>query len=319
MNLVGVLPYWTFGPWNLFGPITIYSFGLMVALGLLVGFSYMSWRAEKKYGVSGEDFQNYGIFLIVVAWPLSHVFNVIFYEPQLLAENPLELFKFWGSISSYGGLFGGFIAFAIWRYRNKDKNHLDWAEMSVVALVLPWLFGRMGCFSVHDHPGALVYDFWLWEQVLEPVFGGPDLWPLAVDFPARYNLPAGPRHDLGFYEAIWWGLIFLIVLFLDRKPRKRGFFLAVIPMLYAPGRFMFDSLRVSQEMGGDIRYYGLTPAQYFSIGIFCIGLFMAFYIRNNEVREWVQYDRAADPKSPESRERAKGEKNSGEKSKKKTS
>ena len=44
-----------------------------------------------------------------------------------------------------------------------------------------------------------------------------------------------------------------------------------------------------------------------------IGLFMAYYIRNNAVREWVEYDPATDPNSPESREKAKKEKEASKK------
>lgn len=279
MNLLATLPYWQFGPWPSepfqLGPIPlqVHSFGLMVALGLLIGISWLSWRSERKMGLSGEEVQNFSLFLIIIGWPLSHVFNVIFYEPQKLAENPLELFKIWGSISSYGGLFGGIIAFVIWIYRREAADRLRWAETAVMGLVIPWFFGRIGCATVHDHPGSLA----------------PDWWPLAIEWPARPGMPAGPRHDLGLYEAIWWGVILIIMLTLDRKPRKAGFYTALIPILYAPARFTFDFFRVPQDLGGDIRYFGLTPAQYFSIGIFITGWVMLYRIRNNKVREFVEW------------------------------
>ena len=146
------------------------------------------------------------MFLLVIGWPLSHVFNVIFYEPQLLAEDPMELFRVWGSISSYGGLFGGILAYFIWCYRNQDVERLKWGDVAITGIMLPWLFGRIGCASVHDHPGALAPD-----------------WFLAIDFPARINMAAGPRHDLGLYEAMWWVVIFAVMVWLDRKPRPRGF------------------------------------------------------------------------------------------------
>jgi phosphatidylglycerol:prolipoprotein diacylglycerol transferase len=293
MSLLATLPYWTLGPWHLAGPLTIYSFGLFVAIGLLLCFQYTSWRAEKKYGIAGEEFQNFAFFLVIIGWPLSHVFNVLFYEPFTLKTDPMELFRFWGSISSYGGLLGGLIGFTIWKVRNPKRRGMIWSDMAVFGLVVPWFFGRIGCASVHDHPGDLVYGFGLWEW-LRPIVGGPELWPLAIDFPARVNLPAGPRHDLGFYEAIWWGLILVIIVILDRKPRRLGFFSGIIPMLYAPGRFMFDFLRVPPEMGGDARYYGLTPAQYMSVGIFFLGLGLLVWSRKQPVVEWREFD----PKNP---------------------
>ena len=298
MNILGVLPYWQFGPWPkepLFGWLQIHSFGLCVALGLLAAFIICSRRGERKYGVSGETIQNYAFLLVLIGWPMSHILNVLMYEPHVLKEDPLELFRVWGSISSYGGFIGGAMAFfAYTTYYNKPK--LKWADMSVFGISIPWFTGRIGCASVHDHPGALAHDFWLWEKVLEPIFGGPDIWPLALEFPARANLTAGPRHDLGFYEAMWWGMILIVIFWLDRKPRKVGFFAGLIPVLYAPGRFMFDFLRVPPEMGGDARYMGLTPAQYISVLIFFAGVAVLFYIRNKPPMEWTEYDPETDPK-----------------------
>ncbi len=277
-NILAALDYWKFGPWPKepldIGPfpLQIHSFGLLVALGLLIGIGWLSRRSEMKEGIDGERIQNFSLFLVFIGWPLSHVFNVIFYEPQLVMDDPMELFRVWGSISSYGGLFGGIIAFFIWTVRNPDVPRIKWAEIGTIGLVIPWFFGRLGCASVHDHPGSLAPD-----------------WFLAINFPATSKLPAGPRHDLGFYEAMWWGVILIIILILDRKPRRRGFYLGVIPVLYAPARFFFDFFRVPADLGGDARYAGLTPAQYFSVGIFMLGVYFLFSTRNNDVVEWEEY------------------------------
>lgn len=289
LNLLGVLPYWSLGPWPkeafMIGglPLQIHSFGLCVAIGLLLTFSISSWRAENKYGISGEAFQNFGIWMVLIGWPFSHIFNVLFYEPHVLKDDPMELFRVWGSISSYGGLLGGIIAFFGYTFFKK-YDRMTWADMATFSLAVPWFFGRIGCATVHDHPGDLAKNFWLWEKL-----GGEGIWPLAIDFPARVNLTAGARHDLGFYEAIWWGMIVLVLFWLDRKPRPLGFFAAVLPIMYAPGRFMFDFLRVPPEMGGDARYFGMTPAQYLSIGIFIVGWVMFFKVRNNPPLVWTKY------------------------------
>ena len=290
VNILGVLPYWTIGPWpkepfNLLGlPLQIHSFGLAVAVGLLLTFSISSWRAENKYGISGEAFQNFGIWMVMIGWPFAHIFNVLFYEPHVLKDDPLELLRVWGSISSYGGFLGGVIAFFGYTWVKK-LDRMTWADMAVFSLAVPWFFGRIGCATVHDHPGALVHGFWLWEKI-----GGSGLWPLAIEFPATANMPGGPRHDLGFYEALWWGMIVLVIFALDRKPRPLGFFAAIVPILYAPGRFMFDFLRVPPELGGDARYLGMTPAQYMSIVIFIVGWVVFFKVRKNPPLTWVKYE-----------------------------
>jgi phosphatidylglycerol:prolipoprotein diacylglycerol transferase len=280
MSLLAAIPYdlFTFGPFEVpllsdffqaaFNvPLKVHSFGMFVAIGLLTTFTLCARKGERKLGIDGEEVQNFGIYLIAIGWIFAHVFNVIFYEPQKVAEDPLILLKFWGSISSYGGLFGGIIAAWVWRWRNPDKDFLVWTDLAAWGLTFSWFFGRVGCASVHDHPGRTT-DFFL------AVSGWPD---------------GTTRHDLGLYEAIWWALICGLVLWLDRKPRPKGFYLALVPTLYAPARFFLDFLRVGPELGGDIRYFGLTPAQYFSIGIFFVGLYFWNRVRKQEPMEWKEY------------------------------
>lgn len=304
MNVIAALPYWKFGPWTLVDnlpiidkPLQVHSFGMLVAIGLIACLTAGSWRAEKKLGISGEEFQNFGIFLIVFGWIFSHVFNVVAYEPERVAQDPMILFRVWGSISSYGGLLGGILGVFIWKATHRDMDLLKWADHAAWTIPIAYFFGRMGCASVHDHPGAIA----------------PAGWPLAFRFP-----DGTLRHDLGFYEMWWWAAIIGIVLWLDRKPRPKGFFLGVVFMLYAPVRFILDFMRVwpadktgnidvngfvqfflnilhvqpeHYVYGGDARYFGLTPAQYVSIGIFLAGLFIYLKVRNNPPMKWQEYHR----------------------------
>lgn len=288
MNILGVLPYWNVGPWHL-GPLPLQPFGLALAIGVILGFTILGKRAERGLNASAETAQNFGIWLLAIGWISSHVIDVLFYEPQAFLENPLIIFNIFGSISSYGGLIGGILAAFIWHRRNPDKNFVDWANLAAFSLPFSWFFGRIGCALVHDHPGELVHGFWLWEKIkaIGPA-SLPETWPLALDFPALHNLPAGPRHDLGFYEAIWWAVLIVFVLIMDRKPRRRGFYLWSLPMLYAPARFALDFLRV-QGAGGDARYFGLTPAHYISVALFALGVVLWLRFRNLPVEEWVPY------------------------------
>ena len=168
-----------------------------------------------------------------------------------------------------------------------------WCDLGAWGLTFSWMMGRIGCASVHDHPGAL------------------SDWALAI---SNWPPEMVSRHDLGFYEAIWWVVICSAMLLLDRKPRQKGFYLAVVPIMYAPARFTLDFLRVGPELGGDVRYFGLTPAQYFSIGIFIVGLYFLSRIIKQPPMEWKQYvppsEKKADdaPKKKKKSKKKKGKK-----------
>jgi len=284
MNLIAAIPYdaFMFGPFKPlgdftiggFGPLEIHSFGLLVAIGLMVTFTVTSKRAEKKLGISGEEFQNFGIYLVAIGWFFSHVFDVLFYTPEKILEDPLILFKVWGQISSYGGLIGGIIGAYVYRWRHPHIDFPKMVDLAAYGLTFPWMFGRFGCASVHDHPGHTT-DFFLGIEWTDGTV----------------------RHDLGFYEAIWWVVIVVVVLITDRKPRPTYFFIALVGMMYAPARFMLDFLRVPPELGGDVRYFGLTPGQYLSVLLFFVALYFFNKVRKNDPIEWVEYVPPADTSS----------------------
>lgn len=309
---IATLPFWQLGPWTLVeslpvigAPLRVYSFGMFVAMGLLVCLVMATWRGERKMGMNGEKVQNYGLFLIIVGWSVAHMVNMVLYNPQSVASNPLVLLKVWGSVSSYGGLIGGILGVYIWQWMHPDDDFLLWVDHAAWTLTFAWMFGRFGCSSVHDHIGLQA----------------PEWWPLAFQIPADYHneLLAGTiRHDLGFYEALWWIVIVATVLIVDRKPRKKGTYIALVSLMYAPVRFFLDFFRPWPQdqinslgpfdasgisgavldlfntqpevlVHGDMRYFSLTPAQYLSIGLFCFGLYMLYRIQDNEVVEWKEY------------------------------
>ena len=85
--------------------------------------------------------------------------------------------------------------------------------------------------------------------------------------------PFQPRHDLGFYEVLYSLLIIGLFVWLERRKRRPvGFYCVLLPVVYAPVRFFLDFLRAAPLEGGDVRYAGLTPAQWASILMLGVGL-----------------------------------------------
>lgn len=299
MNLLGVLPYPEFGPWEI-GPLEIHAFGLVIAIGLLVSMVVAGRRGEKMLGLPEERFHNFGIWLLIFGWSFSHVFEVLFYRPYDFIEQPWIIFQVWGSISSMGGLLGGAIAYFLWVYKNPREDHLGWADLTLWILPIPFFFGRIGCTLAFDHPGSLASEFGIWNWIYEKTGGAvPELFPLAMEFPEQYG--GGIRHNLGLYEAIAWLLIIITFVWLGRKPRRRGMYLWLFPLMYAPFRFFLDFLRAEPgtvSFGGDARYFGLTPAQYVAIFMVGAGIWAYIRFRNNPVDEWAAHKEDGESSSP---------------------
>ncbi|MCP5468540.1 MAG: prolipoprotein diacylglyceryl transferase [Deltaproteobacteria bacterium] len=260
------LPYFTLGPWPKEPLISIGSFhlqipafGLLVFMGIVIAI-LMGNQKAKRMGLSTRDFQNLAFFLISIGFLVSHLFEVLFYHPEVVLQKPWILLDIFNGLSSYGGLIGGIFAFLIWTHWKHIQDRLAWADLMSWCFAIAFFFGRIGCSVAHDHPGALAPG-----------------WPLAIQYadPSRPWLN-GPRHDLGFYEAIWWLVILIVMFLLDRKPRRQGFHLVLLALLYAPVRFALDFLRIPATQGGDIRYFGLTPAQYLSLVLLGFGIYFWF-------------------------------------------
>ena len=84
--------------------------------------------------------------------------------------------------------------------------------------------------------------------------------------------PGGPRLDLGLCEALLIAVIALAFTLASRRERAPGFYLALWAVLYAPVRFSLDFLRNDDLSFADVRWSGLTPAQYGAIVMFLAGL-----------------------------------------------
>ncbi|MFB6350221.1 MAG: prolipoprotein diacylglyceryl transferase family protein, partial [Bradymonadaceae bacterium] len=125
-----------------------------------------------------------------------------------------------------GGLLGGMIGLWLWRWYHPDDDFMLWTDHATWTLTFAWMFGRLGCSVVHDHLGV----------------AAAKAWPLAFNVPPEYG--GGIRHELGFYEFLWWIVIVAVVLIVDRKPRKKGIYTVIVPLMYAPARFLFDFLRL---------------------------------------------------------------------------
>ncbi len=237
-----MIPYLSLTTFPL-GPFTIHVWGVFVTLGFLFA-GFMATRIAKQRGDNPEIIWDLVLWMIVAGMVGGRLGHVLFYDPAYYAAHPLEIFEIWkGGLSVYGGFILGAIV-AAWRLR---RQHVDvWRYADIVAFGLPfgkWI-GRIGCFLIHDHPGT------------------------ATDFALGVQYPDGmTRHDLGLYLSINGFVLAMVMLWLSRKERPTGYYIAVFSIWYGVVRFFLDFLRTI-----DVRYFGLTPGQYFSIVLFIFGL-----------------------------------------------
>ena len=86
-------------------------------------------------------------------------------------------------------------------------------------------------------------------------------------------------HDMGLYEALLSGIMAIVFVILDRKPRFPGFFTGLFIAIYGPIRFGMDFLRTA-EVDVSNRTLGLTPAQFGSVVLTALGIAILVNRRN---------------------------------------
>jgi phosphatidylglycerol:prolipoprotein diacylglycerol transferase len=221
------------------GPIPLYGFGVMVALGFFLGGKVAMARAA-RLGLDPEAINRLIGWLVVGTFVGGHLGYLLMYAPQDLTD-PARLFNVFDGLSSFGGFFAC-VPIAFWFFWKNRLPVWPYLDSVAIGLGLGWGLGRMGCFLAHDHPGPPT-DFYLGVYGICPNEGR-----------------SVACHDLGLYEALWAFAVFALFLALDRKPRVPGFYPLLLGVLYAPVRFGLDSFRPEST---DLRWWGgLTGAQF---------------------------------------------------------
>ena len=234
------------------GSIPIHLFGVLVAIGVIVGDRIVVAEGKKR-GLEEQDVRFLNARIVIGGFIMAHLVSVIFYFPERIKENPLVLLNVWSGLSSFGGFLGAFLAFLY--YTKKEKiPRLAYADSVALGLSVGWIFGRAGCSTAHDHPGRHTSFF------------------LSVNYPKQTAFDfAGPRHDLGFDELLFTIVMTLVLFRYAKKPRPPGHVIGLAALMYAPVRFGLDFLRATDVALPDQRYGGLTPAQWACLATMVLG------------------------------------------------
>ena len=242
-------------PFPVIGKLTIHAFGILVAIGILVG-AKLTKKRGRELGLVDERVDSMITTTLVVGFICAHLFDVLAYQTFGGQPTWKDILNPINGFSSFGGFAGALIGLFYWCRRNKQPI-MPYADSLAYGLATGWMFGRLGCFTAHDHPGLHTHFF------------------LGVHY------PDGVRHDLGLDEALWAAGIALTFAILRRKQRPVGTYVTILTLAYAPVRFVLDFLRATDLPGADARYYALTPAQWGCFAVVAAGLALLVWTRRH--------------------------------------
>ncbi len=266
------------------GPVPLHPFGILVATGVLVGSSVATRRAA-ALGYDLAKLNSFVTWMLVSGFILSHFLDSLFYHWDEVVKRPWSLALPWEGLSSFGGFVGALVGIVLWKYfvvvdgrlraRRPPQPILPFADLVLSVFPLGWMFGRAGCSTVHDHPGARATA----DTLLAVAYPFPgETASTKIGF-IEFIHGHDPRFDLGLLELMFTVILAVCFALTWRRKLPTGTYVIASALAYAPVRFAMDFLRKPENEGGDTRYAGLTPAQWSCIALFVYGIVMIGYVR----------------------------------------
>ena len=235
------------------GPLTLYSFGAMLALAFLAGGAVLGNGLERR----GLDRRHAAsiVWWAAIGGVVGSRILAIANDWQDFVGSPAQFVLTGAGFVWYGGLVGGFVAVSVYL----KLRGLPW--LVVVDAIAPGLaigqaIGRVGCQLAGDGDWGIVSTA-----------------PWAMAYPrAIFGWEHGPGilvHPAPVYESLLYSAIFLILLRLSRRPETTpaGSVLFLYLVLSGVARFLVEVVRIEPRL-----WLGLTEAQWFGIGTVVAGL-----------------------------------------------
>jgi phosphatidylglycerol:prolipoprotein diacylglycerol transferase len=268
-EVLAAIPYTTFPTIEL-GPLNLRTFGLMVALGVLVG-SWIAAAYGERFGVARDETYRVATWMVLagiigsrLTWAATHTDQI---------ENPVDVIAIWeGGIQFSGGfIFALVVGLPFFR---RWPKVLRWRLLDGYALgfSLGLALGRVGCYAVGEHFGR-TSDFFLASRY----DGGEVREPTLGDVPL---VPGTTFHNTSLYEFVYllvlFGLLGGLVLAARRRGREvsPGTLVGLFVLIYGVCRLISDSFRVNDE-----RVAGMTGAQWMCLVMIAAGAWIMVKVR----------------------------------------
>ncbi len=241
------------------GPITVYGYGLMIGIGVLVCIWMGMFRA-KKYGLKEDAVLDIAIYGLLAGFLGAKILFIIV-EWKDFVQDPMSVLGSEGFVV-YGGIAAGVLA-AILYCRKKGLLFREYFDLLSASIAVAQGFGRIGCFLA----GCC--------------YGRETTSSLGVIFPEGSIAPAGVKllPTQLFSSAGDFGIMFALLWHYKRR-KYAGDTAYVYMLLYGVGRFFIEILR-DDDRGG---VGTLSTSQFISVFIVAAAILLLVYNRKYGIK-----------------------------------
>lgn len=243
------------------GPVTIYGYGLMIAIGVVACYLVMEYRA-RKLGMKEEKVLGL-VFSCVLGGFLGAKVLYFITEFSDIVKNPSLLLNLSDGFVVYGGILGGiFVGYLYCRFQK--LKFLEYFDLAMPSVALAQGVGRIGCFLAGCCYGVET------EEGFGITFHNSSFAPNGVPlFPTQLVSSA-----LDF-------LHFGILLWVSGKKKADGQVAACYLIFYSLGRFILEFFRGDLIRGS---VGALSTSQFISIFTFLGGCLLVWICARRKTR-----------------------------------
>ncbi len=256
------------------GPLTIPTFGLMVATGLLAA----AYLLQADFDRRREQFVKSGYlksggkpshhdegFLIIGIAGLAGLVGARLYHvlesPRELMADPSVLYSRFG-FAWFGGFLGGFVAL-LFLARHYKIPALEFMDLCSPAAAVGYAIGRIGCLLSGDGD-----------------YGVPTTLPWGMSFPNGVVPTTARVHPTPIYEFFIWLVIAAVLWRMGKKTasgaRPSGEIFCGYLILTGAARFLIEFIRINPRS-----FFGLSNAQTASLVSIVIGAILLWWIKSS--------------------------------------
>lgn len=218
------------------GPITVYWYGVMYALGLVAVWLVLSAEARRR-GLDTGLLAN-GLIIVAVAALIGGRLYHVIDQWQLYADDPIRIvLPPYAGLGAFGGLITGTIAGVAYALYKKQPVAV-WADVAAPGVLVMQAFARFGNFFNQE------------------LYGPPTNLPWGIAIDCAHRIPAYPCQTYPFdsthfqplflYESMSGAIGAIVLIWIARRFPARllaGDIALLVFAWYSATRFLLEPLR----------------------------------------------------------------------------
>lgn len=248
------------------GSLHIYSYGLMIAIGVICAF-YISDKRAAKFGLDSDVVFRLGMMALISGMLGAKLLYILINIRSILQMGSL-LTAIREGFVVYGGIIAGVVCCYIY-CKVKKYSLAEYFDLIIPTIALAQGFGRIGCLLAGCCYGKET------DSIIGITFHNSPYAPNNVKL-----MPTQIMSSIGDFLNF---AILIIISNACKKYNKKGLITAIYLILYSIGRYIIELFRGDIERGSVGVF---STSQFISVFILIIGVALLIYaLKQNKANQ----------------------------------